>query len=368
MDSRERVALALSHKEPDRVPIDYWATPEVTARLLRRFGLAATEELLQRLDVDFRYIEGPAYIGPRPHVHPDGSVEDHWGVPRVRVSVGSGDRATAYQEVVKFPLAGAKSVDDILAYPNWPSPDGFDYRGVRQQVAEARRTGKWVVFMGDRLNRCAQLKPAMYLRGVEQILLDLALQPEIAQALFGRITAFYLEYARRTFEAAGGGIDVFMMGDDFGTQTGPLVSPAMWRRFLRPGFRAFVALARSFGLTVAHHTCGAIEPLIPDLLSCGLDILNPLQPDVAGMDHAQIKRRFGDRLAFHGGISIQSNLPFGTPKNVREEVRERIRTLAPGGGYILCTAHNIQPDTPLANIEALFDAYRTLGRYSRDRG
>ncbi len=367
MDSRERVALALAHKEPDRVPIDYWAAPEVTGRLLRRFRLSTAEELLERFGVDFRYIEGPAYVGPKSRVHPDGSVEDHWGVPRVRVSVGSGGQATAYQEVVQFPLAGAGSVDDIRSYPKWPSPDWFDYGPVRRQVAEARRTGKVAVFMGDRLNRCAQLKPAMYLRGVEQILLDLALNPEIAQALFERIAAFYLEYARRTFEAADGGIDIFMMGDDFGTQTGPLVSPEMWRRFLRPGFQAFVALARGFGLTVAHHTCGSVEPLIPDLIECGLDILNPLQPDVLGMDHAGLKRRFGSRLAFHGGISIQRTLPFGTPDDVREEVRERFRTLAPGGGYIFCTAHNIQPDTPLANIEALFDAYRAFGRYSRGR-
>ncbi|HPD13900.1 MAG TPA: uroporphyrinogen decarboxylase family protein [Planctomycetota bacterium] len=368
MDSRDRVALALAHREPDRVPIDYWATPEVTARLLRHFGLATAEELLQRLDVDFRYIEGPAYIGPTPRVRPDGSVEDHWGVPRVRIRVGAGDQATAYQEVVQFPLAEAKSVDDILAYPAWPSPEWFDYRPVRQQAAEARRTGKVVVFMGDRLNRCAQLKPAMYLRGVEQILLDLALQPEIAQALFERITAFYLEYACRTFEAAEGGLDVFMMGDDFGTQTGPLLSPAMWRQFLRPGFQALVALGKRFGLTVAHHTCGAVEPLLSDLLACGLDVLNPLQPDAAGMDHAAIKARFGGRLAFHGGISIQRALPFGTPDDVRAEVAERIRTLAPGGGYILCTAHNLQPDTPLANLEALFDAYHALGRYPQSLG
>jgi len=365
MTSRQRVALALAHKEPDRVPIDYWATPEVTARLLRRFHLSTVEQLLQRLGVDFRYIEGPAYVGPKPVVHPDASVEDHWGVPRVRVRIGAGEQATAYQEVVEFPLARAASVDEINAYPKWPSPDWFDYGCVRGQAAAARQTGKVVVFMGDRLNRCAQLKPAMYLRGVEQILLDLALQPELAQALFARTAAFYLEYARRTFEAADGGIDIFMMGDDFGSQTGPLVSPEMWRRFLRPGFQAFVALAKGFGLKVAHHTCGSVEPLIPDLIESGLDLLNPLQPDACGMDHARLKARFGQQLTFHGGISIQRTLPFGTPDDVRAEVRERVRTLAPGGGYIFCTAHNIQPDTPLANIEALFDAYRALGEYPK---
>ncbi len=363
MDARERVALALAHKESDRVPIDYWATAEITAKLLDRFGLSSREELLTHLDVDFRYIDGPAYIGPEPIVRHDGSVEDHWGVPRVRVEVGSGEQTSAYRDVIDFPLVGAGSLEEIRDYPHWPSPDWFDYACVRDQAAAARATGKVVVFMGDRLNRCAQLKPAMYLRGVEQILLDLALHPEIAEYIFGRITAFYLEYARRTFEAAGDGIDIFMMGDDFGTQRGPMLSPDMWRRFLRPGFQAFIELAKRCGCTVAHHTCGSIQPLNPDLIECGLDVLNPLQPDVDGMDRRELKRRFGDRLCFHGSISIQRTLPFGTPDDVRREVRERVETLAPGGGFIFCTAHNIQVDTPVENVEALFDAYRTLGRY-----
>ncbi|HUT37208.1 MAG TPA: uroporphyrinogen decarboxylase family protein [Planctomycetota bacterium] len=363
MDSRERVALALAHREPDRVPVDYWAAPEATGKLLRRLGLRSQEQLLQRLDVDFRYIDGPRYVGPESRRARDGSVEDHWGVPRVRVSVGTGDRAAAYWEVARFPLADAKSVDEIRDYPHWPSPTWFDYAVVREQVAAARRTGRVVVFMGDRLNRCAQLKPAMYLRGVEQILLDFALAPDIAEAILARIAAFYLEYAKRTLEAAGGGIDVFMMGDDFGTQTGPFLSPAMWRRFLRPGFQALTRLGRRYGCKVAHHSCGSIRPIMPDLIECGLDILNPLQPDVADMDHRELKREFGRSLSFHGSISIQRTLPFGTPRDVRREVRERMATLAPGGGFIFCTAHNIQGDTPVRNIEALFDAYRTLGRY-----
>ena len=367
MDARERVALTLAHREADRVPIDYWATAAVTDRLLDRYGLASYEELLAHLGVDFRYIDGPKYIGPEPAVRDDGSVEDHWGVPRVRVDVGSGGQLGSYREVIDFPLAGAASLAEVRDYPKWPSPDWFDYDCVRDQAAAARDTGKVVVFMGDRMNRCAQLKPAMYLRGVEQILLDLVLHPDIAEYLFERIAAFYLDYERRTLEAAGDAIDILMTGDDFGTQNGPFLSPDMWRRFLRPGFRAFIDLAKRHGKTVAHHSCGSIQALIPDLIECGLDILNPLQPDVHHMDHAELKSRFGGRLVFHGSISIQRTLPFGTPDDVRAEVRKRVDTLAPGGGFIFCTAHNIQADTPLENIDALFDAYHTLGRYSPRR-
>ena len=363
MTSRERVALALAHQESDRVPIDYWGSSEITGRLLKRFGFSSLEQLLTHFDVDFRYIAGPRYIGPEPEVHADGSVEDHFGVPRVRVSVGAGEKAGAYMEAGNYPLAGAQSVEEVRAYPKWPSPDWFDYAPVREQVAEARATGKVVVFMGDRLNRCAQLKPGMYLRGVEQILLDLVEKPEIAEYIFGRLTEFYLEYARRTFEAAGGGLDLFMTGDDFGTQRGLFMSPEMWRRFLRPGFEAFVQLGKRYGCQVAHHSCGSIQPIIPDLIECGLDILNPIQPEARDMPCAELKQRFGQRLCFHGSLSIQQTLPFGTPEEIRNEVRDRFETLGPGGGFIFCTAHNIQPDTPLSNVEALFEAYRDLGRY-----
>lgn len=364
MNSRERVALTLNHQEPDRIPIDCWTTNAVDEKLLRHYGFTDREQLLRHFDVDFRYVEGPRYIGPTPAVHADGSVEDHWGVPRVLVEIeGDAGAKASYREVLDFPLRDARSVDEVRDYPKWPSPDWFDYACVADQVAAARATGKVVVFMGDRMNRCAQLKPAMYLRGIDKIFYDVAVEPEIAEYLFGRIADFYLEYFRRTLEAAGGGIDIMMMGDDFGTQKGPFMSPDMWRRFLKPGFKAFCELGHEFGAKVAHHSCGSIKPIIGDMIDCGLDILNPLQPDVVDMDHAELKRTFGDRLCFHGSISIQKTLPFGTPDDVRAEVRRRRETLGPDGGFIYCTAHNIQADTPIANIEALFEAYQTLGRY-----
>lgn len=365
MNSRERVSMALAHREPDRVPIDYWGTTEINRRLLARFGFKTMEDLLQAFDVDFRYIDGPRYIGPPPSLRPNARDEDHWGVPRVRVNFGDGDKGGAYQEVTDFPLADAQSVADLEAYPKWPSPDWFDYECVRAQVAEARASGKIVVFVGDRTNRAAQLKPAMYLRGVDRIFMDMALNPEIAEYLFHRIAAFYCEYCRRTFEAAGNGIDIFMSGDDFGTQNGLMMSPAMWRQFLRPGFKAYIDLAKRYGYRVAHHSCGSILPIIDDMIDCGLDILNPIQPGVSGMERHELKRRFGRRLTFHGSISIQKTLPFGTPDDIRAEVRERVETLAPGGGFIFCTAHNIQADTPLENVQALFDAYREFGVYRR---
>ncbi len=363
MDSRTRVAMALAHETPDRVPVDYWAAPEVTARLLKRFGFSSEEELLRHFNVDFRYIEGPRYIGPEPVVRDDGSKEDHFGVPRRRVTYGDGAQAGSYSEVAAFPLESAESVEDIERYSKWPSVDWFDYEPVREQARRARELGKVVVFMGDRLNRCAQLKPAMYLRGVEQILVDVYMNQDIARAVFGRIAEFYCEYMRRTLEAADGNIDLVFTGDDFGTQQNTFIPVESWRAMLKDGFRQFIDIGHEFGCKVAHHTCGSIASLIPDFIECGLDILNPLQPGVQGMDYRRLKAEFGRDIAFHGGMSIQQTLPYGTAEDVRNEVKDRIAHLAHGGGYILCTAHNIQTDTPLDNVEALFDAYSEFGAY-----
>jgi uroporphyrinogen decarboxylase len=360
MNSRDRTLSALHHVEPDRVPFDLWLSSGMTLKLERARRMTASD-LCDAYDVDLRYIEGPAYIGPPLRRFADGAEADIWGVPRVPVRVAVQDGIEDYKEVVFSPLAAATTVEEIEDYPHWPSPDWFDYSGIAAQCAALRSQGRAVVFMGDRLNRVAQLKPAMYLRGVEQILLDLRLAPELAKAIFARIRAFYCAYAERIFEAADGQLDILLMGDDFGTQRGPMMSPAMWAEFLGPGFAEFVGLAKSYGLWVMHHTCGSVRPLIPLMIERGLDVLQSLQPEAADMDPWELKATFGEQLAFHGGISIQRTLPFGTREEIRREVQDRVAALAPGGGYILCTSHNIQADTPMHNVEALLEAYRDYG-------
>jgi uroporphyrinogen decarboxylase len=203
----------------------------------------------------------------------------------------------------------------------------------------------------------------MYLRGSERILIDLLENPELAEAIFGRIVEFYLDYGNRILEAARGKIDILCGGDDFGSQHGPLISPAAWRRFLEPGFRALVGLGRAHGVKVMHHSCGSVAELIPDMCAAGLDILQSLQPEAAGMDPAALKAGYGARLAFHGGISIQNVLPLGSPEEVREHAAGLLRAMAPGGGFIACSSHNIQADVPFANIAALLEAYRDFGTY-----
>jgi uroporphyrinogen decarboxylase len=361
VNSRERVFRCLDFEEPDRVPVDFWMSEGFRLKLERTLDVTA-EQFLDLHDVDLRYIRGPEYVGPLLGESDDGSEEDIWGVRRRLVEVPVNGGIEYYKELVESPLATCRTAGEIEAYRHWPSPEWFDYSGIEEQCEEVRRKGRVAVFVGDRLNRIAQLKPAMYLRGIEQILTDVLVSPEIARAVFMKIREFYLEYATRIFEAANGKLDIVLTGDDFGSQNGPLLSPGMWAEFLGDGFAAYVEIAKRFGLKAMHHTCGSVGQLIPLMMDRGLDILQSLQPETVGMGPWELKAAFGDRLSFHGGISIQKTLPFGSSGDVRKEVGRVVEALAPGGGYILCTSHNIQADVPVENVIALVDAYKEFGR------
>jgi uroporphyrinogen decarboxylase len=325
------------------------------------------EQFLDRYDVDLRYIRGPDYIGPQLAGESGALDIDIWGVPRTQVEIQerdeSGEFSESYKEVVRSPLREVNSIEEILGYDHWPSADWFDYSTIEQQCLNIRDAGRVVVFMGDRLNRLAQLKPACYLRGFEHVCVDMAEHPELARALFRKISEFYLEYGHRILEAGKGNIDILYTGDDFGSQDAPLISLSMWREFLKPGFEEFFKLGKHHGSYIMHHTCGSVSELIPDIIECKLDILQSLQPEAAKMDPQDLKREFGDRLCFHGGISIQKILPLGSGEEVRRHVKTVLEAMSPGGGYIAGTSHNIQVDTPLDNLLALFESYREFGRY-----
>ena len=354
MNSRERTFLALEHKTGDRIPMDFWATAAVARRLEAELGVSY-KGFLDRYDVDLRYIEGPAYVGP-----PLAGGTDIWGVTRSTVPPGAGG-GECYSEVTQAPLGIAESVEEVLAYGHWPDADLFDYSSIEAQCDAVRREERVVVFMGDRLNRVAQLKPAMYLRGTENILVDLAIRQDIARTIFLKIRGFYLTYLERILAAANGKIDIVLTGDDFGTQHGLLIGIDMWRRFIRPGFTAYVDLIRSQDVIAMHHTCGSVSELIPDMIDCRLDVLQSIQPEAAGMSLVELKKRCGDRICFQGGISIQKTMPYGSPEDVRREVRAIAETVKPDGGYIFGTSHNIQADTPTKNIIALVEAYHDYG-------
>lgn len=363
MTSHERVLLAINHEVPDRIPIDFWASPGLVRKLESELGLSH-EGFLDAHDVDLRYLAGPGYIGPPLTGDAPGESVDIWGVPRIVVEVKLPGGAERYAEVARSPLSGAATVDDILAYDHWPSPEWFDYRVIEQQCEEVLRRGRAVAFMGDRLNRVAQLKPAMYLRGGEQFLIDMVTSPDLARAILAKIRQFYLGYLERILAAARGKLDLLVSGDDFGTQQGLWISTEMWDQFLRDGFAAYLGLVKSHGVKTMHHTCGAVSELVPRLIGCGLNILQSLQPEARGMSITDLKAKFGSQLAFQGGVSIQRTMPFGSPQEIRREVKHLAEVAGKGGGYIFCTAHNLQADTPIENVVALMRAYREYGVYA----
>jgi uroporphyrinogen decarboxylase len=365
MDSRERTFLSLDHQEPDRVPLDCWAS-HGTKRKIESAMHLSYGAFLDKYDIDLRYIQGPEYIGPGLGI--DGDLErDVWGVIRkpvvLSVSDGNGKFEEIYKEVVKSPLETCTSMEEILAYKHWPSADWFDYSSIERQCDDVRNKGRVVVFMGDRLNRFAQLKPAMYLRGMGQFFIDMAESNEIADAIIEQIVSFYIAYETRILEAASAKIDILVTGDDFGMQDGMMVSPAMWRNKLKKGFAEYIKVAKDHGARVMHHTCGSVDKIIDDFIECGLDILQSIQPEASGMAPAYLKSAFGKRISFQGGISIQKVLPFMNVDDVRSHAASVLEQMMPGGGYIAGTAHNIQADTSIEKIKALFEAYHHFGSY-----
>ncbi|NQU40034.1 MAG: hypothetical protein HQ523_08790 [Lentisphaerae bacterium] len=356
MNSRDRTFLALEHRRGDRVPIDFWATTAVAQHLETQCGKPYVE-FLDDYDVDLRYIEGPTYTGP------DLSQgEDIWGVKRAAVASGSGGQSESYSEVTMAPLSMSQSPSDIEAYDHWPNPDMFDYDVVEKQCDAVLQGNRVVVFMGDRLNRVAQFKPAMYLRGTESIFLDLAANPAIAETVFRKVREFYLEYLERILLAAKGKIDIVMTGDDFGAQNGLLISADMWRTFIKPGFADYMNLIKRHKTRTMHHTCGSVVEIIPDMIECGLDILQSIQPEAKGMSLASLKEAFGRDLCFQGGVSIQETMPYGSRDSIRDEIKSLADIAKQDGGYIFCTSHNIQADTPVESVITLMEAYLEFGR------
>ncbi len=355
LTSRERVRRALRHQEPDRVPLDYGANAGIDRRLKGHFGLAPTdtEGLLRALGVDFRGV-GAAYKGQRLHPElPGRNVDPIWGARSKWVEHPSG----GYWDFCDFPLADA----DGETIANWPlpSPDDFDYETVR---TGCRQYADRFIYTGspglvDIMNSYG------FVRGVEQQMLDLAEEYEPALRLIDRRLALLYEVTRRTLQAAEGRIDLVWIGEDLGSQRGPLISPGMFRRLLRPRHQRFVDLARQYATPVMIHSCGSSSWAFDDFVEMGITAVDTLQPEAVNMAPSYLKSRFGDRLMFHGCISTAGSVAFGTPEQTAEMVRQTLATMMPGGGYCCSPTHLLQDNSPLANVLALYETAHRFGVY-----
>jgi uroporphyrinogen decarboxylase len=349
---RERVQTAINLQGTDRVPFDFWAVPEVWARLRDYLGVANDEEILRLLGIDCRLV-APDYVGPAPHVQPDGTYYDAWGTHRRQIS----NAFSTYDEYASFPLAEARTAAEVESWWGWPDPDHWDTRRLKTKIEALNADVPFHI----RYEVGGIFEWSWGLYGLDHFLIDLVQRPEVPCAIMDCFTDLYIANVTRVLEAAGGLIDMVYTYDDVGIQTGLMMSPRMWRAFILPRHQRLNAAIRGASETVKimYHSCGAVAPLIEAFVrDMGIDVLNPLQPRAAGMDLRRIKQAFGHQLAFHGGVDIQHTLPFGSPEDVRQEVSERCQLLGQGGGYICTSAHYIQADTPPDNILALYTTRR----------
>jgi len=350
---KDRILAAIRHETVDRIPTDYWATGEVTEKLCRHLGCGTVLEMYDRLGIDGIMHVAPPYIGP-PLPECGDSFSDGlqaWGMRFKRQEYEDG----VYWEQSYYPLAEAETIEDLDAYP-WPKPEWFDYEELARQCAQYPDRAIEVGY-------CAIFYYHNMLRGLEQSLMDPLLRPEFTHHLLQKIADTFYEYHARCFEATRGLVQITQVTDDFGSQSNLLISPQIFREFYKPHIQRAIDLAKSFDILVFHHDDGAIRPLIPELVDMGIDILNPIQWRCPGMDPAELKDSFGDRICFHGGVDNQTVMPFGTPEDVEAEVAYLLETLGRDGtGYILAPCHNIQPNTPVENILTLYRTANELGK------
>lgn len=351
MTSREKVIAVVHRGQADRVPADFAANAATLARLYAELGCATHRQLLERLQadiVDLRGVVDPVWRGPKPRntLRPDGVKENFWGWRTKVMPTATGPE----ESFCEFTLAGCASVEELAAH-DWPSPDWFDFGDF------AARLDEWEGFAVMASGASVWQHPT-FLRGLDNLLVDMVSEPEMAAFLLDQFTDFYVAYFDRMFTAAPGRIDLLRIADDLGMQDRLLISPGLFAQYVAPRLRRLVDMAHQHGVKVMFHSCGAIMPLIDEIIAVGVDVLDPLQVTAQGMDPATIKARFGNRICLHGAIDTQYLLPRGSPDDVRRAAREMMDILGRGGGYILSPSHVLQSDVPTANILALYEELR----------
>ncbi|MGD0089771.1 MAG: uroporphyrinogen decarboxylase family protein [Planctomycetota bacterium] len=354
MTSRERVLKTFARQVPDRVPINYSANADIDWRLKQHYGLARNdgEGLRRALGVDFRGVDAP-YIGPKLHPDlPDRNI-DIWGIRTRWIAHESG----GYWDYCDFPLRDA-TLEQIEAWP-LPKPDHFDYSKIAEQCA---RHAGFAIHAGgpgtvDIINKDAML------RNMEQVLVDLLTDEPAGLRLIDRRLAVQLEVTARILEAGRGRIDFLWLGEDLGTQKGPLISLELFRKHIRPRHQKFVDLAKAWKIPVLIHSCGSSSWAFDDFAEMGIGAVDTLQPEAKNMAPAYLKQRYGGKLAFHGCISTAGPVAFGTPEQTAQNAREVLEVMMPGGGYCFAPTHMLQDNSPTENVLAMYETAHKWGKY-----
>ncbi len=353
---------AIYRRKPSRIPYTFDAREETVVNLRRHLGLAADADVGRHFGCNsFSSLWSATGTGPRMPERqernkagdPNASI-DIWGVRREMQEAGG----AKYWEIARHPLGEAETVADIERH-DWPKseevvfpelPAGFD--------VTAWKRDRVVIDM----SYICPFGTPWAMRGLERIMLDMALNPEIVEAIVAKVEEFTVGCLEIMFRKYPGMIDLIGCGDDYGSQNGLMMSPEMIAKFFMPSLKRHYDLGRRHGVLGYHHSCGAIFEMVPLFIEAGVVVLNPIQTSAAGMDPVKLKREFGKELCFHGAIDTQQTLAHGTPEQVRQEVRERIAQLGPEG-FILAPSHVLQPNVSPDNIVAMYEEVKAAGQY-----
>jgi len=342
MQSRERVFAALRHSHKGRMPANYMAKQSVTDKLVNKLGLSDEEELKRFLGIDLRFINFDYY---QAESEPDeyGYVTNMWGAKYRK-------KDFAWENPIWIsPFDESTTVEDVHEH-KWPDPDTIDYTQVYQECKKYHDSyvtfgAPWSPFFHE----------AGWLLGQENFFMWLTHKPEAVQAVIDHIADYEVQVTQRFLEAAAGKLDITYFGNDFGTQRGLVISPAMWQKFIRKSLKRFYDVSHDYGCKVMQHSCGSIREIIPYLIEDGVDILDPIQVCSADMDFPSLAQDFGSRLTLHGGMDTQLILPNGTTTEIRNQVRHYSNIVGERGGYILCGSQAFMDDIPADNILAMYD-------------
>jgi len=381
MNARERLLASLNHREPDRVPFDIGATPVTgiskTAyeNLLKYLGMpeeevgffdvvqqivAPSEAFLQKLEVDVRNVSPNPPSNWKLEINEEGEYyvfRDPWKI-KWRMPKNGG----FYFDMTEHPLADAFDVEDIEKFEYPDADDPVRYEGIREKAMEIRNRGYGVVMSSV---SAGIFELGGWLRGYANFYADLAGDPEMACKVMDKALEVKMRYWEKVLDIAGDLIDVVQEADDLGSQDRMLISPEMYRKYVKPRHKELFGFIHSkTDAKIFVHSCGSFREVIPDLIEVGVNIINPVQFNVNGMDSAGLKRDFGKDIVFWGGgVDTQRILPKGTVQEVKDCVKRQIETLAPGGGFVFNTVHNIQADVPPQNLVAMWEALQEYGKY-----
>ncbi len=346
MNSRERVMTVFEHEQPDRVPAWCGASVEFWEKAKRELGVD-DERIRVNFGDDFRRVFA-SYDLPDIPLSEGTTYRTVFGIERHGIGYGM---------PTSHPLANA-TIGDVHDYP-WPDPQCVHVENIRSEAEAYNQQyailgGDWSPFWHD----------AIDLLGMENLYYKMNDEPELVDAVFQHLTDFYAASNQRILDEAADVVDILFIGNDFGSQNGPLLSVEWFNRFLKPHLKRLTDIGHAYGLKVMLHCCGGFAPLIPSMIDIGFDGLHTIQPSCKGMDLKTLKSEFGDRIILNGAIDSQRTLIEGSPESVRNDTRETLEIMMPGGGYIAGASHDtILEETPVENVAAMFDAIREFGVY-----